>query len=321
MLDKLSAAWRARRVLLIGRPDPQNLTMQALLHALGARPARIPPDVGAHTLCRALHSGRIGTVIIPSAHALAEPGDLFTQLRTLHMLLTETREAGVPLTLLCSDEDVYAAHGAPWQASESDALGGRTQGGLFQSILQLYADGFSRGLLGDPARVITVRHLPCLSCDHPHVRQYSAWCRQLLTAETITVEHPGAQGIFYHPLDAMCGALLLGARFLKSDTDVSGAYNLGLSAQNLCANRTAALHLMALEGASRALQETEPPCIPPVTLLDGSCARRLCGAAPVIPADDALSMLLETERAKAIGSAASEQLMQRQAEEYLSHLL
>jgi len=180
MLEKLAKAWRARRVLLIGLPDAQNLYAEALLCALGARPARLPPDAKAHTLCRALTSGRIGAVMIPCMQDVAAGSSLTQRLDALGLILREMREAGVPLGILCSHEDVYAPRQDAWQAEEGAPLGGRTREGLYQAILQLYADGVGRALLGDAVTTIVCRHAPCLGSDEESVRQYSAWCRAIL---------------------------------------------------------------------------------------------------------------------------------------------
>lgn len=320
MLEKLTSAWRARRVLLLGGPDAQNLYTEALLLALGARPARIPPGAKAETLCRALSSGRIGAVVVPSAHALADPDDLFAQLRALELLLAETRESGAPLVILCSHEDVYAPSPSVWQADESAPLGGRTRAGLYQSILQLYAGGFSRGLLGDAVSVVVCRHAPCLGSGHPSAAQYGAWCRALLAGEAPTVEHPGVQGTFLHPLDAACAALCLGARYYAGEADCTGAFNLGVLPENLCANRSACLRLTAQEGGNRAIREMQPPHDAPHTPLDGSLLHRLCGFRPLLNAQEALSFLMEYERAAAVGDSAADLLRQRQAQLYLEKM-
>ena len=319
MLHRLTAAWRLRRVLLIGGTDAQNQYTQALLESLGARPARIPPDARAHTLNRALCAGRIGAVIIPSAHALCAES-LHKQLSALHLILSEIREAGVPLTILCSHEDVYAPQGASWQAEETAPLGGRTQEGLFQSILQLYADGFSRGLLSDPVPTIIVRHAPCLGGGHESVAQYNAWCRALLCGESPIIEHPAAQGMFLHPLDAALGTLCLGAGALEGESGFTGFFNVAPGPHNLCANSTAFALLSAEENGSRAAASSRPPRLPSVTPLSGEKIRRLCGFSPVLDAGQALAFLMEHARALAISEAAAEIKRKEQAEFVLTKL-
>ena len=75
MLDKLNAAFTARRVLLVGGHDRMTLFFESLLGALGARPARIPPSSGAETVCRALTAGRVSALIVPSLPLLAPQRD------------------------------------------------------------------------------------------------------------------------------------------------------------------------------------------------------------------------------------------------------
>lgn len=320
MLEKLTAAWRARRVLLIGEADVQALYTEALLLALGARPARIPPDARAQTLNRALCTGRISAVIIPSAHALAQEGSLSAQLSVLHLILSELREAGVPLCILCSHEDVYAPGGDAWQAEEPAPLGGRTREGLYQAILQLYADGFSRGLLGDPVSTLICRQAPCLGSTHEHVRQYAAWCRAILHGDAPVIEHPAAQGTFLHPLDAALGALCLGAGALEGEAGFTGSFNIAPGTQNLCANRSACTFLTASEGCTRAAQETHPPRSTPSSPLCGAKLRQLCGYSPMLNARQALSFLMEHERALAVSDSAAQIKRREQAEQFLSIL-
>lgn len=316
MLTQLQAAWRARRVLLVAGADRFGLFMQALLTELGAKPARIPAHADAQTLCRALSSGRISAVIVPAAHALA-PGGVAAQLGALITVLSEAREAGVPLVMLLSDAAVYRAGAYARPAQEGDPIGGDTPDGLIQSVLQLYAEGVSRGLAGDAVSTLIVRHMPCLACGHPLTAQYSVWCRALDENETIPVSHPGMQGVFLHPLDVACGALLLGARFLSGDTSLTGAFNLGAEPQNLLANRTAALRFIREHGGTRPIREIEPPHSAPLPLLDGAHARFLCGARCLIPGSQALSMLLELERAAPGGMEAELRVIAQQTEYYL----
>lgn len=315
MLEALLSAWRARRVLLIGGPDAQSLSIEALLCALGARPARLPAGSKAHTLNAAMLEGRVSAVIVPGAHALEESGDLFAQLHALDLILRETREAGIPLLLLCSHEDVYLPRDAP--AREDAPIGGRTREGFIQSALQLLAMGYAQGMMGDPVASIICRHPPCLGSGHVSVAQYSRWCRDILSSRTPTVEHPGAQGIFLHPLDAMLGALCAGARFFEGNPLAAGCFNIAPEAKNCCANRSAYLHLAAAEGAERAPQEAYPPRRPQHTPLDGDKLRRLCGYAPALDAKQSLSFLMETERALSLGKQAACAALSAQAQALL----
>lgn len=322
MIDKLYESWRARRVLLVGGPDLQTLFTQALLEELGAKTARIPTGSSSETLCRALSAARIGAVIVPRAHALAETADPIAHLSALQTLTTEVREAGVPLLILCSDVSVYRARPRPWYAREEDLTGGQTREGLCQSLLQLYAEGAARGLMGDAVCTLIVRHMPCLGGSSPLSAQYTAWCRTLLRGELIPVEHPSMQGVFLHPLEAACGALMLGARFFSGDTgvDESCIFNLGAGPHNLCANRSAALRFVARQGGTRPIQESEPPLAVSPPLLDGSRARLLCGARCLFSADEALDMLLELERAGQEDEKALPGVIREQVQRYANRL-
>ncbi|MGN0776674.1 MAG: hypothetical protein ACI4MM_08360 [Candidatus Ventricola sp.] len=319
MLQSLMAAWGARRVLLLGSGDRMTRFMRGLLVELGARPLCLPLPCSSETLARTLSAGRFCCVIVPCLRALS--GGLISQLQALDALLIEAREAGVPLVMLLCDESAYRAAQRPWAVREDDPIGGETREGLFQAILQLFADGVSRGLLGDPVHVLTVRHLPCLGCGHPAVAPYDLWCHALDAGEPLIVPHPGAQGVFLHPLDVCMGSLLLGARFLLGDTACTGVFNLEAGAQNLMPGRTAALHLSACCGHGRALRETEPPHPVLLPLLDGSRARRLCSAHPVIPGHEALLDLLTLSRAQQKGPEALEEAIAAQTAAFLSRFL
>ena len=148
-----------------------------------------------------------------------------------------------------------------------------------------------------PVSVQIVRHLPCLGCTHPAVNQYSAWCHAAASGNAIDVQHPASSGIFVHPQDVCCGALLLGARFLLGDTGCTGAFNLGASSENIIPNRTAALRLIRRLGTALPIHETEPPHAAPLPLLDGTKSRQLCGAYCRISGEDALMRLFELEQA------------------------
>ncbi|MBR3795038.1 MAG: hypothetical protein IKK34_03265 [Clostridia bacterium] len=320
MIRHLQAAWRARRVLLVGSADRSTCFMQALLDTLGARPARIPATADSETLCRAMQDGRVSVVIVPRAHALAPGEGLTAQLRTLRILLGEAREAGIPLVMLLSDENVYRLSDAPWPLSEDAPLGGETATGLDQAILQLLADGMSRGLLGDAVSTLILRHMPCLGCGHPSVAQYSAWCHALMRDEVIDVHNPSAQGVFLHPADVCLGALSLGARYLAGDRRITGAFNLGPGLQSLMANRSAALRFIRSQGGKRPIRERENAKTAPLPILNGTKARLLCGAQRHIPGDEALSMLLRLEQAALGGFAQAFSEIQAQTQDVLYRL-
>lgn len=317
MLQSLHAAWGARRVLLLDGEDRMTCFMRALLAELGAMPACLPISSQSETLARTLAGGRVCCVIVPCLRALT--GSLTDRLRALDALLVEAREAGVPLVMLLSDENVYRAEQHPWAVREEDPIGGETREGLFHAILELFADGVNRGLLGDPVHVLCVRHLPCLGCGHPAVAPYDGWCRAVEAGEPLNVPHPGAQGVFLHPLDACMGSLLLGARFLLGDMACTGLFNLDAGAQNLMPGRTAALRFCARCGHERTLLETEPPNPTLLPLLDGSRARRLCGAEPAVPGEEALLDLLSLSRAET--EDAFEAAVQSQTAAFLSRFL
>lgn len=317
MIRHLQSAWQARRVLLVGSADRSSGFMQALLDALGARPARIPATTDSETLCRAMQDGRISVVILPSMHALAPGEGLTAQLHALLVLLSEAREAGIPLVMLLSDENVYRRDTQPWLLSESCPLGGETAEGLAQSLLQLLAEGVSRGLLGDAVSTLIVRHMPCLGCGHPSVAQYSAWCRALMRDEIVDVLHPGTQGAFLHPADVFIGALALGAKYLSGDRRITGAFNLGPGPQSLTANRSAALRFVRAHGGKRPIRECDASAPILLPILDGASARLLCGTQPYMPADKALSLLLRLEKAALNGFEQELSEIRMQAQEAL----
>ena len=94
MLRTLCAAWRGRRVLIThGEASPH---LHAFLTILGAQPLIIDPDAKPDALCLALTRPRASAVII----CRTPPPDA---------LLTECREAGVPLTLLCAQPPAQPA--------------------------------------------------------------------------------------------------------------------------------------------------------------------------------------------------------------------
>jgi len=319
MIQQLHAAWRARRVLLIGGTDTTTLFMQTLLDELGAKTARLVPASGAEVLQRSLTEGRVSAVIVPCMRALSG-GSVTQQLASLITLLIEIREAGVPLCILMSSDSVYRAAGHPWHAQETDPIGGETAQGLIQSILDLYAGGVSRGLCGDPVSVQRIRHLPCLGCGHPAVRQYEDWRRCAASGESIEVQHPALTGVFLHPLDVCCGALLLGARFILGDTSCTGAFNLGADCENLVPNRTAALRFTRRLGVKRPIRETEPPHVELLPLPDSAKARLLCGARCFVSGEEALMQFYTLAQAGEEGFEAQAQEIRKQTRAYLARL-
>ncbi len=128
MMERLSAGWRGRRVLLVGGENGLCDAMKAMLTEIGARATCVGTDADAQTLCRALGKGRTSAVLL-----LEEPkkGSLPERMAALLTVMTETREAGVPLFMLLSD--------------------------VRSSPIQTAALGVSRGLLGDPVRTIILR--------------------------------------------------------------------------------------------------------------------------------------------------------------------
>lgn len=319
MIQQLHTAWRARRVLLVGHTDRATLFMQALLDELGAKTARIAPTGDPQILNRALTQGRICALIIPSTRPLIR-NRADQSLRTLSVLLDEAREAGVPLTILMSDENVYRACGQPWHAQETDPIGGETPAGLTQSLLDLYAQGVSRGLCGDPVSTLCIRHPPCLGCGHSCIEPYNAWCRAALLDQIIEVPNPGMQGIFLHPLDVCCGALLLGARFFLGDAGCTGAFNLGAGIENLVPNRTAALRFTRRLGITRPIRESEPAhaAVPP--LHDSGKAKFLCGTRCIVSGEEALAQLFSLQKAAENGFESLQQEIAAQTQAYLARL-
>lgn len=320
MRNQLFSAWRARRVLIVSGANRLGLFMQSLLTQLDARPARIAPGADAAQLNQALTEGRIGAVILPDLSCLCAAKSLDAQLQALLTLMYEVREAGVPLVILCSQENIYRAQGQMWMADENAPIGGETQEGFIHTILQTAADGISRGLLGDPVHTIIVRHPPCLGCGHPSTAHYTAWCSQLLHGEIVTVNHPGLQGVFLHPLDACCGALALGARYLLGDKNLSGAFNLGAESENLIANRTAALHFIRENGGTRPMRECSAAPVHTAPLLNGARTRFLCGFRCMITGNEALNMLLDLERAAAHASETELETIRAQTAAFLEKL-
>ena len=64
MMERLSAGWRGRRVLLIGGENGLCDAMKAMLTEIGARATCVGTDADAQTLCRALGKGRTSAVLL-----------------------------------------------------------------------------------------------------------------------------------------------------------------------------------------------------------------------------------------------------------------
>ncbi|MBQ7886675.1 MAG: hypothetical protein IJ313_07265 [Clostridia bacterium] len=130
------SVWSLRRVLLAGESCAMLRAMQAQLCTAGARPLCYSAPFGEESLCRALHQGRFCCVIVPSLPDLC-PGESCNRLAALSVLLSEAREAGVPLVMLLS-------------GSHDDET----------AQLFSHALGCASGALGDPVSVQCIRHLP-----------------------------------------------------------------------------------------------------------------------------------------------------------------
>ena len=291
MLEAMLEGWRGKRVLIVGDRGGLCAFLIAVLDEIGARPACVSDRADAQTLCRALTAGRVGAVILPgevTGRGLPE------RLAATLTLTEEIREAGVPLLLALSDAAVYRQ--GEGRANETAEIGGRTREGLEASILQTALLGAARGLFGDVVRTVLVRHAPILGGD------CAAWCDALLDGRTIEVRHPAARGVFVHPLDIVCCALTLGAQAFRQGE--GGLYHIGTDARSISVNRNAARRLAVRHGGESALSEGKEDGETPTQLLDGSAARRLCGAACRLDADQALDLLLEQRRAAREGREA-----------------
>ena len=283
MLEAMLEGWRGKRVLIVGDRGGLCAFLIAVLDEIGARPVCVSDRADAQTLCRALTAGRVSAAILPgemTGRSLPE------RLEATLTLTREVREAGVPLLLAMSDAAVYRGGG---RVNEAGEIGGRTCEGMEASILQTALLGAALGLLGDAVRTMLVRHAPALGGD------CAAWCDALLEGRTIRVRHPAARGVFVHPLDIACCALTLGARALMQGE--GGVYHIGTDARSICTNRSAARRLSTRHFGTKPIAETETARADLPILLDGSAARRLCGAACRLDADQALDLLFAERQA------------------------
>ena len=93
----------------------------------------------------------------------------------------------------------------------------------------------------------------------------------------------------------LCRALTLGARALMQGE--GGVYHIGTDARSICTNRSAARRLSTRHFGTKPIAETETARADLPILLDGSAARRLCGAACRLDADQALDLLFAERQA------------------------
>ena len=191
--------------------------------------------------------------------------------------------------------------------NEAGEIGGRTREGMEASILQTALLGAARGLMGDAVRTMLVRHAPVLGED------CAAWCDALLEGRTIRVRHPAVRGVFVHPLDVVCCGLTLGARAFRCGE--GGVYNIGTDERSIGTRQSAARRLAMRHGGAGTAQEETEDGEPPAQLLDGSAARRLCGAACRLDVDQALDLLFEQRRAARAGQ--EEAAIRRMTRTYL----
>lgn len=137
----LLPVWSLRRVLLAGESCAMLRAMQAQLCAVGARPLCLSAPFDEESLCRFLHQGRFSCVILPSLPYLC-PGGSSDRLAALNILLSEAREAGVPLVMLLSSKN-----------DDETAQ-------LFSHAL-----GCSLGAQGDPVSMQCIRHTDANAAD------------------------------------------------------------------------------------------------------------------------------------------------------------
>ena len=253
-----------------GKPDGLCAFLTAMLEEIGARLMRVGDRADAQALCRALTAGRIGAVILPEEMT---GRDLPERLAATLTLIQEIREAGVPLLLALSDAAVYPSSAG--KMNETAAIG---------------------GLTGDAVRTMLIRHAPTLG------GQCTDWCEALLNGEPVKVANPTARGVFVHPLDVAGCALMLGAEAFRRGE--GGVYHIGTDARSICTNRSAAQRLSMRHHGTAQIQKEETDGEAASVLLDGSAARRLCGAVCRLDADQALDLLFEQRKAAREGREA-----------------
>ena len=302
VLEAMLEGWRGKRVLIVGKPDGLCAFLTAMLEEIGARLMRVGDRADAQALCRALTAGRIGAVILPEEMT---GRDLPERLAATLTLIQEIREAGVPLLLALSDAAVYPSGAG--KMNETAAIGGRTREGLEASILQTAILGAARGLTGDAVRTMLIRHAPTLG------GQCADWCEALLNGEPVKVKNPTARGVFVHPLDVAGCALMLGAEAFRRGE--GGVYHIGTDARSICTNRSAAQRLSMRHHGTAQIQKEETDGEAASVLLDGSAARRLCGAVCRLDADQALDLLFEQRKAAREGREA--ETIRKMARTYL----
>ncbi len=141
---ELLGVWSLRRVLLAGNSCVMQRAMEDALCALGARVSHAANPLDEEMLSHLLHKGRCACVIVPDLLALHTSAQ--GRLSSLNMLLSESREAGLPLAML---------------------LAGGKGGETAQLFSQ--AQGWACGASGDPVSLQCIRHWsddPDYACLH-----------------------------------------------------------------------------------------------------------------------------------------------------------
>ena len=159
----------------------------------------------------------------------------------------------------------------------------------------------------EAVRTMLIRHAPTLG------GQCTDWCEALLNGEPVKVENPTARGVFVHPLDVAGCALMLGAEAFRRGE--GGIYHIGTDARSICTNRSAAQRLSMRHHGTAQIQKEETDGEAASVLLDGSAARRLCGAVCRLDADQALDLLFEQRKAAREGREA--ETIRKMARTYL----
>ena len=116
-----------------------------------------------------------------------------------------------------------------------------------------------------------------------------------------------------HPLDVAGCALMLGAEAFRRGE--GGVYHIGTDARSICTNRSAAQRLSMRHHGTAQIQKEETDGEAASVLLDGSAARRLCGAVCRLDADQALDLLFEQLKAAREGREA--ETIRKMARTYL----